>query len=802
MKQQIKTILCLALILALMLSAAATAFAAPEEAENREEQIPRITQITPVQGGVKISFTAYDGAYKYRVFTKKADGSGWKGIGDTAALSFTRTGIAAYATDLYTVRALDSKGKFVSGYDKDGYLHTYLPAPALVKAESVYGGVKVTWNPVEGVQNYRLYVRNGSGWRGILTTSSTSCLDTGVVSGSSYTYTVRAYDDEGVNPVSYFDRGGVTAQYIEAPQITSCTPVQGGVKVSWNAVGGAVRYRLFYKNGSGWKTIGSTSSTSYTHTDPIAGQEYTYTVRVTDLSGRYISGYDKTGYTSSCLSAPVLRKAQSVYGGVKVSWDAVAGAQSYRVYVKNVSSWKGILNTDATEYLDTNVESGARYTYTVRAVDPDSGEMRSYFDRSGVSALYVAAPAITSCSPTDGGVRVTWNAVKGAVRYRLFYQNGSSWKTIGTTADTSMNVAGLTAGREYVYTVRVVDGSGSFISGYDAQGFAYRYIAAPAVASVAQTGEGVTLRWDAVPGAAAYRVYRKDFGSVWTKIADTAELSYTDPYSTDTLCAYTLRTLDVDGQLSSYYLNDTPYYHNGVLADGTITYRGAKLIFSKGSVRQGYVTVDGKTRYYNAEGVLMKNGIVGSAQEGWRYADKDGVIDTTARLAVSQDGYDWNVLDGVAHRVTTAKDRTMHRALKLVAKLTASSMTKAQKLRACFDYLQTETYEYNPRVPHYRGMDWPVIYADDIFTTGGGNCLSYAAAFAFMAKAIGYEDVYGCHSGGHGWTEIGGLIYDTEWQRSHHTYSYYGLSYYTDTDVDYLGVKVNFPSNAWMHVAI
>ncbi len=221
-----------------------------------------------------------------------------------------------------------------------------------------------------------------------------------------------------------------------------------------------------------------------------------------------------------------------------------------------------------------------------------------------------------------------------------------------------------------------------------------------------------------------------------------------------------------------------------------------------GYVRQGYVTVDGKTYYYNSAGNLVKDGIVGTAAEGYRYADKNGVIDNTARLAVTSGGYDWNVIDGRATKVSTAKDRTMFRALRQVGRLTSATDTKEQKLRKCFNYLQTETYEYNPRVPHYRGMDWPVIYADDIFTTGGGNCLSYAAAFAFMAKAIGFDDVYACHSGGHGWTEIGGLIYDSEWQRSNHNYSYYGLSYYTETDVNYLAVKQSFPYNAWMHIEI
>ena len=808
-----KKLLCIALALLTALTAAVSVAAVgdPADAPAEEtaaptepvEQIPRITDISPVQGGAKISFTPYDGAAKYRVFTKKADGSGWKGIADVAALSYTRTGITAYSSDIYTVRALDAKGKFCSGYDKEGYAYTYLPAPSLKKAESVFEGVKVSWGAVSGAVSYRVYVKTGSSWKGLANVAGTSYTDTNVTSGTGYTYTVRAIDPESGRMLSYFDRAGVSVTYIAAPLITSCTPVQSGVKVSWGAVKGAAQYRLFYKNGSAWKTIGSTSSTSYTHTDPVEGKEYIYTVRATDRYGSYISGYDKNGFASDCFATPVLKKAECTVAGVKVTWKAVAGAGYYRVYLKSGGTWKGIANTASPSFTHKNVVSGVSYTYTVKVIDPVSGKALSYYDRTGVSVTYVAAPVITACAPAEGGTRVTWDKVEGAAKYRLFYKVDGGWKTVGTTTASTLVHQDPAAGQEYCYTVRALDNNGNFVSAYDTVGRTYRYIAPPEIASVEKTQEGVLLSWDTVEGAQGYRVYRKTFGAAFKKLANTDATSFLDDSAlADTVYAYTLRTLDGDGQLSSYYHTNTLYYCNGIPADGKIDCGGTTVFFSKGYVRQGYVTIDGKCYYYNAAGTLQKNGIVGTKQEGYRYADKNGVIDMAARLALTWNGSDWNILDGMAYQVTTEKDRTLHRALKLVAKLTTASMTKEQKLRACFNYLQTETYECNPRVPHYRGMDWPIVYANDIFKTGGGNCLSYAAAFGFMAKAIGYTDVYGCHSGGHGWTEIGGLIYDTEWQRSHHTYSYYALSYYTSTDVDYASVKASFPYNAWMHVEI
>ncbi len=143
---------------------------------------------------------------------------------------------------------------------------------------------------------------------------------------------------------------------------------------------------------------------------------------------------------------------------------------------------------------------------------------------------------------------------------------------------------------------------------------------------------------------------------------------------------------------------------------------------------------------------------------------------------------------------------TLQRAQAVVAGITNDSMTREQKLRVCFDYVKAAYPEIKPRIPHYTGMDWPVIYANDMFVRGAGNCCSYAAAFAYMAKAIGYDEVYCCNSGGHGWAEIDGLVYDPEWSKWHHVYNYYALSYDTKTDQDYKGaIGARKP---WMRIKI
>ena len=146
----------------------------------------------------------------------------------------------------------------------------------------------------------------------------------------------------------------------------------------------------------------------------------------------------------------------------------------------------------------------------------------------------------------------------------------------------------------------------------------------------------------------------------------------------------------------------------------------------------------------------------------------------------------------------TDAEKVYAAAKEAVAKCTNDGMTKEQKLRAAFDYLKNN-YMEGIRRSDYREMDWPVVYGTDMLINGKGDCFSYGASFAYMAKAIGCSDCYACNSGGHGWAEVEGKIYDPEWSRHSTNYSYFGMSYDEPCDVPYKGA---LGSAAWMHVAV
>ncbi len=224
-------------------------------------------------------------------------------------------------------------------------------------------------------------------------------------------------------------------------------------------------------------------------------------------------------------------------------------------------------------------------------------------------------------------------------------------------------------------------------------------------------------------------------------------------------------------------------------------------------VQAGYQS-KGKV-YYVKNGAWQKSftGVADAASDGRNYYIKNGTwlkTNTTASL----NGSDYVIIEGIASKVSSESDRTLWRAMKVVENITDDSMSKEQKLRKCFDYVRTNYRESRPRTPHYTGTDWPIIYANDMFVRGNGNCCSYAAAFAYTAKAIGYTEVYACNSGGHGWAEVDGLVYDPEWSlhgpyiyTQYGPYDYYGTTYSPQrTDMNYRGAIAT--GYAYMRVKI
>ena len=177
----------------------------------------------------------------------------------------------------------------------------------------------------------------------------------------------------------------------------------------------------------------------------------------------------------------------------------------------------------------------------------------------------------------------------------------------------------------------------------------------------------------------------------------------------------------------------------GFIASKEFTVLCGKFGIKRGSLLVGWINWEGKRCYVKSNGKRAAKEV----------------------LTISGKQYGFND-EGYYIGAKTAKYLTVYKkGIKLFNEVTNDSMTKVQKLRACFEILRTYK-ETNPWIPHDNSYGWVERYATHCFDNRWGNCMCFAACFGIMAQIAGYDNVYCCNSRTHGWVEIDNLVYDPE----------------------------------------
>ena len=336
---------------------------------------PTVTMTYSDSGKPKLTWNAVSGATSYRVFRSESRGTGYSLLGTTTATSYTNTGAAVGKTYYYRVKAVNSVG--TSGYSNivSGKAKAAAPAaPSVTIGNSSTGKPQLTWKAVSGAVKYEVYrsTRQNSGYSLLGTTTSTSYVNTGASTGTTYYYRVKAVNRNGMaSAYSNIVSGKAKAAAPAAPSVTAGNSSTGKPRLTWKAVSGAVSYRIYRSEsrGTGYSLLGTTSSTSYVNTGAAAGKTYYYRVKAVNRDGM-ASGYSNIVSGKATLPAPVLNIGLSVSSGKPMlAWDAVPGATSYRIY-RSTSRGTGyslLATTTSTSHVNTSAAKGTTYYYRVKA---------------------------------------------------------------------------------------------------------------------------------------------------------------------------------------------------------------------------------------------------------------------------------------------------------------------------------------------------------------------------------------------------------------------------------------------------
>ena len=345
---------------------------------------------------------------------------------------------------------------------------------------------------------------------------------------------------------------------LQTPSISKLENTSGGIKISWNKVSCAYGYRVYQKTSNGWKRIKDTTATSYTDSAVSVNQTKTYTMRCIDKNGNTVSGYNSKGWSKKYTPvAPTISKLENTSGGIKLSWNKIAGVYGYRLYYKTSSGgWKRFKDTTATSFTDSGVSPNRTETYTIRCIDKNGNTVSGYNSKGWSKKYTPVAPTISKLENTSGGIKLSWNKIAGVYGYRLYYKTSSGgWKRFKDTTATSFTDSGVSPNRTETYTIRCIDKNGNTVSGYNSKGWSKKYApVAPKITKLTNTSKGVSVTWGKVAGVYGYRLYRKYAGGSWTKVKDTTAASYTDSGAKKgKKVTYTLRCIDKNGKTISGY---------------------------------------------------------------------------------------------------------------------------------------------------------------------------------------------------------------------------------------------------------
>lgn len=170
-----------------------------DEAERFKTSSPKVSCNSYTTSGVTLSWNAVEGATGYQVSKYNSNKSEYNVVQTSSATTYTDSKLTPGVAEQYIVRAYknQSDGTVIySDYSDKFYAVCAIAAPGGLSSSNVgQNSVSLKWNSVSKCTGYYIYRYDSvSGvYTNVGTTSSTSYTDNSALSGTSYSYKIKAY---------------------------------------------------------------------------------------------------------------------------------------------------------------------------------------------------------------------------------------------------------------------------------------------------------------------------------------------------------------------------------------------------------------------------------------------------------------------------------------------------------------------------------------------------------------------------------------------------------------------------------
>lgn len=491
-----------------------------------------------------VNWAFVDGAESYEIYKKTEGDLAFEKIGETTENSYTDEAVQPENVYFYQIRSIAANGDG-SVLGQEGTRVVKLPFVTNVKAVLGDDHIAVEWSPAELAENYIIYRKTTTGnWIRVesVPATQTSFKDTVVSSGVTYMYAVIS-SAQGFN--TELSEASNSVYFLSAPEIVGVFNGSNGMEFKFKSVEGAQKYNIYRREvdaqfGEPVGTVNQSTLKEYKYVDAnaLSGIQYVYGVQS-------VYGDIKSAITESdlacCLDEPKY-ELEAAYEGVKVSWDAVRGAEEYRVYyttTNNADTLKLLTTVTGTSYIHKEATSGRKNYYAVEAVCGDTISTKTIGNM-----YFLSAPNDVKLSSTKSYIQLKWTDILGADIDEYIVYRKVSGETKWTAIDVELEAEKIKeddktvtyiiakdttvkAGNKYVYTV--VSSDGEDFSAKNETGWSISLLKAPSIKSVENAYGGPKITWGKVSGASKYKVYRKTSKSgKWSYVGSTKSTSYVD----------------------------------------------------------------------------------------------------------------------------------------------------------------------------------------------------------------------------------------------------------------------------------
>lgn len=337
-------------------------------------------------GRITLKWTAVEGANAYAIYYKPAWGSEYSLLGQSSGTTYSTTTPRMGTVYYYRIQALYVVGGQQVSQGAQSLSFPYIALGDVVIADprgKDTSTIRLNWTPVAGATHYdvAMSLHDADDYKIVRTDLTGSLCDIRDISFNE-TYDFLAIPKRKLNSGDVItglpSSNRMVGSPMETPSFTGYEWTETGLKLTWDAIPGAMGYviyrRGFHETGYHKLMVSENTATTYIDTTMKPGEVYYYFVysfRLAQPQGwRCFSLKGDIGMGVWLPKTTGLTAVSAQENSVRISWAATEGANKYDVYISTTPGGTPKANgrvSNAYGYHNSAV-LGRTYYYRVRPV--------------------------------------------------------------------------------------------------------------------------------------------------------------------------------------------------------------------------------------------------------------------------------------------------------------------------------------------------------------------------------------------------------------------------------------------------